>query len=589
MPGKTFIEHLAGVVEATLAKRKPEAEGFETEDSTIFKEEAKRAFKRDVERGHLPKRVRFKEWADELDEEKTACIMASAAWKTMTGIADPETLENLAGKILAEEPPKTGDPEINPIRALQRLTRKWRGGEKDGQERAEAPISKAFDCGGITLAIMPMETGNEKTWKQAFCQDRGGGWWPIDGVSVRPDGIPEVSADSFRGQKTPEREKAEPKQEQGQERGQEQGQEQGQEPAGPEDIKRLAASLRTNPPPKAASATPEAVNSTIGSTKSLQLNGGISEFRKAVKERSGVSPKEENGKTQAVALPENKEGRDLIIGGLNGNFNTLINLLKEQKFNPLIDRVFSTGNLTGGAEKGDQNFQCLALLAEPWFHCVKGRTELETEKALKEITRGAGTNKIPGEVALLLDRLENLPIIIKVGEGPGRFHIVHGALTPTEGPHSRILEDDEVDALCENEMNLDGPENLILKSDPSKPVEWIDLPRRKPPKTSRTYCGGPNPEGLHTGLGDGKTNLTMLEHTSGKGIRKPLPGSGSENPWNAVFILEKDKEDKKPPEKEEEPERKTPEEAAKDAMNPLPVSGKKKNEPDMGCPFPIMF
>jgi hypothetical protein len=71
-------------------------------------------------------------------------------------------------------------------------------------------------------------------------------------------------------------------------------------------------------------------------------------------------------------IPANYEGRDFLIGDLHGCYDELMKLLNYVKFDPLADRLFSTGDLI---DRGPKSLECIQLLEKPWFFSVLGNHE----------------------------------------------------------------------------------------------------------------------------------------------------------------------------------------------------------------------
>jgi len=71
-------------------------------------------------------------------------------------------------------------------------------------------------------------------------------------------------------------------------------------------------------------------------------------------------------------LPKNVVGRDFIVGDLHGCYDDLMSVLGALKFAPNVDRLLSVGDLV---DRGPNSFECLQLLAKPWFHAVRGNHE----------------------------------------------------------------------------------------------------------------------------------------------------------------------------------------------------------------------
>jgi serine/threonine protein phosphatase 1 len=69
---------------------------------------------------------------------------------------------------------------------------------------------------------------------------------------------------------------------------------------------------------------------------------------------------------------ENTRGRDFVIGDLHGCTDALHRKMDEKKFDPSVDRIFSTGDLV---DRGRDSEGAVDLLNEPWFFSVMGNHE----------------------------------------------------------------------------------------------------------------------------------------------------------------------------------------------------------------------
>jgi serine/threonine protein phosphatase 1 len=67
--------------------------------------------------------------------------------------------------------------------------------------------------------------------------------------------------------------------------------------------------------------------------------------------------------------PENKIGRDFIIGDLHGQVHLLREKMAEKRFDVGCDRLFATGDLV---DRGKDSEGAVELLNEPWFFSVMG-------------------------------------------------------------------------------------------------------------------------------------------------------------------------------------------------------------------------
>lgn len=145
-------------------------------------------------------------------------------------------------------------------------------------------------------------------------------------------------------------------------------------------------------------------------------------------------------KNRILRLPSNQAGRDFILGDLHGTTDLLRALMDRVAFDREKDRLFSVGDLV---DRGTDSPGALALLLEPWFFAVVGNHEdMMVDYILHP--KDPGTYSSGGLHAfllngsewfwdyqmpkILLDRLRSLPLLIVVGEGADRTHVVHADL-----------------------------------------------------------------------------------------------------------------------------------------------------------------
>ena len=83
--------------------------------------------------------------------------------------------------------------------------------------------------------------------------------------------------------------------------------------------------------------------------------------------------------TREVAV--NQQGRDFIVADLHGSYAPLLKALADVEFDRRRDRLFALGDLI---DRGDESYQCLALLREPWFYSVLGNHEYMMMAALQQ-------------------------------------------------------------------------------------------------------------------------------------------------------------------------------------------------------------
>ena len=175
-------------------------------------------------------------------------------------------------------------------------------------------------------------------------------------------------------------------------------------------------------------------------------------------------------------LPVNTRGRDFVVGDLHGHRAAFESLLKEARFDPAQDRVFSVGDLV---DRGPDSFQTLCLLQAPWFFAVRGNHEdMLLDFALAGHGYGRPTSDhpflhnggrwflemTPEQDALwrddLLPRTALLPHILVVGEGATRFQIVHAEL---DGVAQRLTD-----------TNLDAPLTDLNQAHDQEFIEGFD-------------------------------------------------------------------------------------------------------------------
>lgn len=69
-----------------------------------------------------------------------------------------------------------------------------------------------------------------------------------------------------------------------------------------------------------------------------------------------------------------------VVGDLHGCRRELDALLQQHQFDPQQDLLISVGDII---DRGPDSLGCLALLEEPWFHCVRGNHEEMALSALQ--------------------------------------------------------------------------------------------------------------------------------------------------------------------------------------------------------------
>jgi serine/threonine protein phosphatase 1 len=136
-------------------------------------------------------------------------------------------------------------------------------------------------------------------------------------------------------------------------------------------------------------------------------------------------------------LPANTAGRDFVVGDLHACFDDLQYVLsKGLNFDPTKDRLISVGDLI---DRGPASMECAGLLYEPWFFSVRGNHEqmmidaiLHKDKDMEATWFWNGGQWAKDyhdtELRIAAEKMDTLPLIITVGDGPDRFNVVHADL-----------------------------------------------------------------------------------------------------------------------------------------------------------------
>jgi len=131
----------------------------------------------------------------------------------------------------------------------------------------------------------------------------------------------------------------------------------------------------------------------------------------------------------------NPLGTDFVCGDLHGKFTLLAAQLAELEFDPSRDRLFATGDLV---DRGPESEQAVELLAEPWFHSVRGNHDafvLEGDdpevRQMWELNGGEWWRYQPQLVReAFRSAFAQLPYAIEVETEAGLVGIVHADVPP---------------------------------------------------------------------------------------------------------------------------------------------------------------
>jgi serine/threonine protein phosphatase 1 len=132
---------------------------------------------------------------------------------------------------------------------------------------------------------------------------------------------------------------------------------------------------------------------------------------------------------------KNTAGRDFCVGDIHGHFTRLQSALDAAGFDPVVDRLFSVGDLVDRGPESEESFEW--VMQKPWFHAVQGNHEDMTITSCRDGDTGnaAGHHYINGgawfygipksEQECYAGMLNDLPIAIEVETEFGLVGIVH--------------------------------------------------------------------------------------------------------------------------------------------------------------------
>ncbi|MDH5544715.1 MAG: metallophosphoesterase [Gammaproteobacteria bacterium] len=133
-----------------------------------------------------------------------------------------------------------------------------------------------------------------------------------------------------------------------------------------------------------------------------------------------------------LRLPENHNGRDIVVGDIHGHFDEFEELLQVTRFDTSRDRLLSVGDYI---DRGPHSERALEYLEQPWFYSVKGNHEAmlsaaqNFEPGIYELWMRNGGEWAENVDEDVLDRLaeiyQQLPYVIEVPSRHGKVAIVH--------------------------------------------------------------------------------------------------------------------------------------------------------------------
>ncbi|WP_455233152.1 metallophosphoesterase [Geopseudomonas aromaticivorans] len=181
--------------------------------------------------------------------------------------------------------------------------------------------------------------------------------------------------------------------------------------------------------------------------------------------------------TPVLRLPINLTGRDFIIGDVHGDFDPVIEGMREARFDGRVDRILSVGDLI---DRGPGSHRVVRFLQQPYVHAVRGNHEdmlLQmyaggdlADDVMEVIIQRFGMRNgmgwwldiSPEQRTAILDVLRPLPVAIEVETMRGTVGLVHGDV-PRGMDWPTFLRKLEAGDQAVRECALEGRDRLSLK------------------------------------------------------------------------------------------------------------------------------
>lgn len=159
------------------------------------------------------------------------------------------------------------------------------------------------------------------------------------------------------------------------------------------------------------------------------------------------------------------EGRTFVAGDFHGSFSRLQQFMEFISFDKTKDRIIAVGDLV---DRGPDSMNCLRLINEPWFHCVRGNHEQmmfdSTNYAWWSIWQRNGgqwagkfEDREEAELNVLADKAGELPVMLTVNKKDGsNYHVIHAELFMPDSFTDEMLDDLEIFNEVTTHESFDG-------------------------------------------------------------------------------------------------------------------------------------
>ncbi|HHU0416368.1 metallophosphoesterase [Klebsiella variicola] len=167
--------------------------------------------------------------------------------------------------------------------------------------------------------------------------------------------------------------------------------------------------------------------------------------------------------------------RVLVCGDLHGCYTNLMSSLDKAGFDPVQDLLVSVGDLI---DRGQESFECLDLINQPWFRAVRGNHEqmmLDAVMSAGSILHwmqngGSWFYNLDADRQILAKSLvrkaAELPLIIEVEKGGKKFVICHADYPHDEYEYGKPVDSQQ--AIWSRErisLSIDGFSSSISGAD----------------------------------------------------------------------------------------------------------------------------
>lgn len=167
--------------------------------------------------------------------------------------------------------------------------------------------------------------------------------------------------------------------------------------------------------------------------------------------------------------------RVLVCGDLHGCYTNLMSSLDKAGFDPVQDLLVSVGDLI---DRGQESFECLDLINQPWLRAVRGNHEQMMLDAITGtgsfghwMSNGGGWwHSLDYEQDMrlksLLPKVAELPLIIEVEKGGKKFVICHADYPHDEYEYGKPVDSQQ--AIWSRErisLSIDGFSSSISGAD----------------------------------------------------------------------------------------------------------------------------